>query len=88
MVGSERGVIVYTVGNQDNIDKAVEGLNQFTKNWCMNCKETDSRNELIFRCKECNFKGELGVCKIKNLLLIKQVIYLSILEVWEVIKGR
>lgn len=71
MVGSERGVIVYTIGNQDNIDKAVEGLNQFTKNWCMNCKETDSRNEPMFRCKECNFKGELGVCKIKEFVIDK-----------------
>ena len=27
--------------NEDNIDKAVQGLHQFTKNWCMNCEETE-----------------------------------------------
>lgn len=57
--------------NQDNIDKAVECLDQFTKNWCMNCKETDLRNQPMFRCKECNFKGELGVCKIKEFVADK-----------------
>ena len=30
----------FTSGNADNITKAVEGLDQFTKNWCMNCEET------------------------------------------------
>ena len=31
--------------NSDNIEKAVQGLDQFTKNWCMNCKETDENND-------------------------------------------
>ena len=62
---------MYIVGNQDNIDKAVDGLNQFTKNWCMNCKETNSRNEPIFRCEECEFKGENDVCKIKEFVVNK-----------------
>lgn len=28
-----------TKRNEDNLDKAVEGLDIFTKNWCMNCKK-------------------------------------------------
>ena len=44
--------------NSDNIEKAVQGLDQFTKNWCMNCKETDKTNDLVFRCKECIFEEE------------------------------
>ena len=62
---------MYIVGNQDNIDKAVDGLNKFTKNWCMNCEETNSRNEPIFRCEECVFKGENDVCKIKEFVVDK-----------------
>lgn len=61
----------FTSGNSDNITKAVGGLDTFTKNWCMNCEETDTRNEPMFRCEECNFKGELGVCKIKEFVIDK-----------------
>lgn len=64
-------MISFTSGNSDNITKAVCGLDTFTKNWCMNCEETNRRNEPIFRCKECNFKGELGVCKIKEFVIDK-----------------
>lgn len=54
-----------TQGNADNIDKAVEGLDIFTKNWCMNCAETEKTNDLVFRCKECDFAEESGSCRIK-----------------------
>ena len=64
-------MISFTSGNSDDITKAVGGLDTFTKNWCMNCEETDKRNELIFRCKECNFQGELGACKIKEFVIDK-----------------
>ena len=64
-------MISITSGNSDDITKAVCGLDTFTKNWCMNCEETDKRNELTFRCKECNFQGELGVCKIKEFVIDK-----------------
>ena len=50
-------MISFTSGNSDDITKAVGGLDTFTKNWCMNCEETDTRNEPMFRCEECNFKG-------------------------------
>ena len=56
----------YTMGNDDNLKKAVEGLDTFTKNWCMNCKETEEANEPMFRCKECNFETEDGLCLIKK----------------------
>lgn len=61
----------YTLGNEDNLDKAVEGLDMFTKNWCMNCKETEEKNNLVFRCNECNFRGELEICKIKEFVIDK-----------------
>lgn len=36
-------------GNADNLVKAVEGLDQFCKNWCMNCAETERTNEPFFQ---------------------------------------
>ena len=55
----------FTRGNADNITKAVEGLDKFAKNWCMNCKETDEQNDLVFRCKECEFETVTEQCLIK-----------------------
>ena len=56
------------IGNADNLDKAIEGLGQFTHNWCMNVEETDKRNDLVFRCKECEFGMEDGKCCLKMFL--------------------
>jgi ribosomal protein L44E len=57
---------VYTEGNADNIDKAIEGLDQFTENWCMNVAETE-KGDLTFRCSECEFEDEsTGSCRIKE----------------------
>jgi hypothetical protein len=56
----------YTVGNSDDITKAVEGLDTFTKNWCMNCAETDRQNALVFRCKECEFHDVNKYCIVKR----------------------
>ena len=61
----------FTNGNADNLDKAIEGLDQFAKNWCMNCKETEEKNDLVFRCEECNFKGKSGLCYIKSFVMDK-----------------
>ena len=61
----------YTQGNADNIDKAVEGLDIFTKNWCMNCSETNKNNRPVFRCSECNFVSEVGMCSIKEFVIDK-----------------
>lgn len=52
--------------NKDDITEAVHGLDIFTKNWCMNCEETEKQKNLIFRCKECKFRQELGTCLIKE----------------------
>ena len=30
------------MSNSDNITEAVHGLDIFTKNWCMDCAETDN----------------------------------------------
>ena len=59
-------MISFTSGNSDNITKAVEGLVQFTKNWCMNCEETDKQEDLIFRCSECEFQTNDGKCLVKT----------------------
>ena len=48
--------------NKDNITKAVAGLDTFTKNWCMNCKETSRQNEPVFRCSQCEFQQKDGKC--------------------------
>jgi len=61
----------FTSGNEDNLEKAIEGLDQFTKNWCMNCKETEEKNELVFRCEECNFTNKKGICLIKEFVIDK-----------------
>ena len=49
-------VIHEACGNHDNLTEAVHGLDIFTKNWCMNCEETEKQNDPIFRCKECLIK--------------------------------
>lgn len=58
-------MISFTSVNSDNITNAVSGLDTFTKNWCMNCKETEKQGDLIFRCNECEFRKEDGKCTIK-----------------------
>lgn len=55
----------YTNGNEDNLTEAVRGLDIFTKNWCMNCAETDKQNDLVFRCGECDF-GDGEYCAVKK----------------------
>lgn len=54
--------------NKDDVTEAVHGLDIFTKNWCLNCKETEEKNDLVFRCKECEFLAS-GVCLIKTFAL-------------------
>lgn len=58
-------MISFTSGNSDDITKAVGGLDMFTKNWCMNCEETEVHADLIFRCDECEFEMPDGKCMIK-----------------------
>lgn len=53
-------------GNKDDVEKAVDCLNEFTHNWCMNCEETEKQNDLVFRCKECHFFMEDESCLIKK----------------------
>ena len=52
-------------GNKDDVMTAINGLNLFTHNYCMNCKETDEKNDLVFNCDKCEFKSEDGKCLIK-----------------------
>ena len=46
--------------NKDDIQEAVRSLHNFTHNWCLNCEETEKKNDLVFRCKECEFHTEMG----------------------------
>lgn len=55
-----------TNSNKDDITEAVHGLDIFTKNFCMNCKETAEKNELTFNCEGCEFKQANSVCSIKH----------------------
>lgn len=57
----------FTLGNEDNLDAAIDGLGQFMHNWCMDCKATEA-GELTFRCKSCEFEGEGGKCAVKIFL--------------------
>ena len=52
--------------NADNTTEAVHGLDIFTKNWCMNCEETEKQGDLIFRCSECEFQQTDGKCLVKT----------------------
>lgn len=62
-------VIHEAYGNKDNLTEAVHGLDIFTKNWCMNCEETEKQNDSIFRCKECLFLEKGKYCLIKTFAL-------------------
>lgn len=57
---------LFTKGNSDNLTSAVHGLDIFTKNWCMNCAETEKKNDLVFRCRECEFSTENVGCLVKE----------------------
>ena len=39
----------FTNGNSDDITKAVEGLDIFTKNYCMNCQKTKCISNLSMK---------------------------------------
>lgn len=56
----------YTQGNVDNMYEALIGLTKFTHSFCMNCKETEEKGDLVFRCNECPFCSELGTCYVKE----------------------
>lgn len=56
----------YINRNKDDITEAVHGLDIFTKNWCMNCKETEVWNAPMFMCTECEFRRDNGVCMVKE----------------------
>lgn len=67
----ELSITHFTKDNADDIEKAVQGLDQFTKNYCMNVEETEKQNDLVFRCSECNFVSESGSCLVKKFVLEK-----------------
>lgn len=53
---------VYLKDNSDNINEAIYGLDIFTKNFCMDVKETNEMAEPVFRCKDCEFRKPDGKC--------------------------
>lgn len=59
----------FTQGNSDDLIKAVQGLDQFCKNWCMNCDETIKTDDLVFRCDGCVFRNpENEDCYVKKFI--------------------
>ena len=55
----------YFNSNEDNIEEAINHLNGFTHNFCMNCAATAQKHEPTFNCKECQFKTDNGLCLVK-----------------------
>ena len=55
----------FTKGNKDDVKLAVDGLSIFCHSWCMNCRETEEKEDLVFRCKVCQFEMEDGRCSVK-----------------------
>lgn len=64
----------YIKGCKDDTHSAIDGLNSFTKNWCMDVKLTERRGDLVFRCKKCDFSIE-GKCLIKQFAYNKDETY-------------
>ena len=59
--------VKYIKKNKDDIEQAVKCLDEFTHNWCMNCKETDRQGDLVFRCNDgCPFIADNHVCLVKQ----------------------
>ena len=56
----------FTTKNSDNITKAVYCLDLFSKNWCMNCEETERVNDLVFNCDKCEFETDKQICLVKK----------------------
>ena len=56
----------FTTGNSDNIATAVAALSIFTHNFCMDVSVTESTGNLTFRCDECEFHNDDGVCLVKK----------------------
>lgn len=52
--------------NKDDLTEAVQGLDIFTKNWCMNCEETEKKGDLVFNCSKCEFVTKEGGCLVKQ----------------------
>ena len=56
-------------GNKDDVDTAIDGLSQFCHSFCMNCAETEAKNDLVFRCAECPFDDKkTHKCSVKVFL--------------------
>lgn len=64
----------YVKDCKDDLHAAINGLNAFTKNWCMNVKLTERRGNLTFRCQKCNFSID-GYCLIKQFAYDKDETY-------------
>lgn len=68
--------IKFITTNKDDVQAAIDGLNHFTKNWCMNVKESEEKNDLVFRCKtDCPFFAVNKRCLIKGFAFDKDEEY-------------
>lgn len=50
---------------KDNIDKAIAGLDSFTKNYCVNYEKTNLSDNLVFNCSNCEFCQSNDTCLLK-----------------------
>lgn len=51
---------------RDDIEEAVHGLEIFSKNYCINVKETEKQKKMIYRCDGCIFEKTNRTCLIKE----------------------
>ena len=54
----------YTNRSKNDFHKAVEVLDAFTKEFCMDVEKTNAENDLYFMCEKCPFE-ENGNCLVK-----------------------
>lgn len=69
MAKKDLSMSYFTIGNSDDVNRAIEGLSMFCHSFCMDCAETEKKNDLVFRCGECPFLAEDAVtCFVKVFL--------------------
>lgn len=51
---------------KNDFHKAVEALDLFTKEFCMDVEKMNAENDLFFMCKQCPFEAENDDCLVKK----------------------
>lgn len=54
--------------NDTDIRNAVNALIFFRNSFCLDVKETEQKNEPVFRCNKCSFRNKDNKCDVKQFL--------------------